>query len=333
MRLTPLFPRVLTVLTSLWLAACGGDAPAPSTDDLAEFRAPECSSPEELCLAAPAQGFQIQSVGAEIGPGVDTEYCEVVELPGTRDDAYFVRAFESQMTAGSHHLIVAAIEPDTDTDRNAEVGARVPCTGPDVFGGELVAVTGSQLPYASESFPEGVGRVYYGGQKIVFDYHYFNTSTSPIAARAAVNFHTTEPANIERISRTFGLYNLGIQIPPGMEQRFTRECTFSHDLYVHKLTRHTHQWGTDFNVWRAGGERDGELVFSSPDYETVDFPMREPMLIRAGEGLRFECAFLNTESYTLKFGLKASDEMCILFGNWYPANDDESVPDQSCFVL
>ena len=306
---------------------------SPVPIDESQFVEPQCSSPDELCLAVPENGFQIQSVGTEIAAGEDVEYCEVVALPGDEDDVYYVNAFESQMTAGSHHLIVSAIQPGTDTDDNAEVGDRVPCTGGDVFGGEIVPVTGSQLPYGYEAFPAGVGRIYRGGQKIVFDYHYFNTTPEPISARAAVNFHATDEANVTKLSKGFGFYNLGIEVPPGAEESFTGECFFDDDVYVHKLTRHTHQWGTDFNVWYAGGDKDGEMIFSSPDYETVDFPFEEPQLIPGGSGFRFECGFKNTESYTLKFGLKASDEMCILFGSWYEAAEGGSMSDQSCFLF
>jgi hypothetical protein len=324
--------RPLAVLCALAAAACSSAEPTPPEPGPLDFVAPSCASPSDVCLAAPAEGFQIRSEGTEIEPGEDVEYCEVVVLPGGADATYYVRAFESQMSVGSHHLIVAAVEPGTDTDAAAVPGDRVRCTGPDVFGGELDPVTGSQQPYGHEMFPDGVGRVYHGGQKVVFDYHYFNATSAPIAARAAVNFHTTTADRVETLSRVFGFYNLGISIAPGEEKSFTKECAFSHDVYVHKLTRHTHKWGSDFSVWRAGGEADGELVFSSPDYETVDYPMEEPVLMRAGEGYRFECSFVNTESYTLKFGVKASDEMCILFGNFYSAGD-EDVPGQGCFGL
>lgn len=328
--------RIVQAATAIAFAAlvsaCGGSE-GTEPQNIEEFTAPQCQDAEDLCLQAPEQGFQIRSDGTTIQPGQDVEYCEVVELPGSPEDEYYVRAFESQMTEGSHHLIIAAIEPGSETDANAKVGDRVECTGPDVFGGELVAVTGAQQPYANEKFPEGVGRVYHGGQKVVFDYHYFNTTSAPLHAKAAVNFHTTEKAKVERLSHSFGFVNIGIEIPPGAEESFTRECTFSHDVIVHKLTRHTHQWGTDFNVWYAGGERDGELIFSSPDYETVDFPFEEPVLIPAGQGFRFECNYINTESYPLEFGLKATDEMCILFGNWYVPETGMSVPEQGCLVL
>jgi hypothetical protein len=319
------------VFVAIALVGCSSSDP-PLASTAPEFVEPTCASPSEVCLAAPAEGFQIRSEGTQIQPGEDVEYCEVVLLPGAPEDTYYVRAFETQMSAGSHHLIVAAVDPGSATDLHAVPGDRVPCTGPDVYGGQLGPVTGAQLPYGHEAFPEGVGRVYHGGQKVIFDYHYFNATAEPIAARAAVNFHTTSADRIKKLSRVFGFYNLGIVIAPGEEASFREECAFSHDVFVHKLTRHTHKWGTRFDVWRSGGAQDGELLFSSPDYETVDFPFDEPVLVRAGEGFRFECTFVNTESYTLEFGVKASDEMCILFGSWYPAGDGE-VPGQSCFTL
>jgi len=327
---------LVSIILSPLLAGCSEPDPGPPSqpsDVEEQFHEPHCGSPQDLCLEPPASGFQIQAEGTTIEPGEDVEYCEVVLLPGSPDDVYYVNGFEAQMTEGSHHLIVSAIFPDTDTEKNAPVGERVPCTGGDVWGGELMPVTGSQQPYASEAFPSGVGRVYRGGQKVVFDYHYFNTTPEPLAARAAVNFHTTDESNVKTISRAFGFYNLGIEIPPGSEDSFTGECYFDDDVYVHKLTRHTHQWGTDFNVWYAGGERDGELIFSSPDYETVDFPFAEPQLIEGGQGFRFECGFRNTETYTLKFGLKATDEMCILFGSWYAAAEGASMAEQGCYLF
>ena len=327
----------MMVLLPLWLlSGCGVDDVnrGIGAEDVQEeqFVPPTCESPGEICLAEPELGVQIRTVGASIEPGQDVEYCEVVALPGTPEDVYYVNAFESQMTEGSHHLIVAAILPGTDTDAAAQVGDRVKCVGPDVFGGEIIPVTGSQQPYGSEKFPQNVGRTYYGGQKVVFDYHYFNTTSAPLQARAAVNFHATTADQVTKFARTFGFYNLGIEIPPGASAEFNGECFFDRDVYVHKLTRHTHQWGTDFKAWARGGAKDGQLLLESSDYETVDFPFEEPLLMPEGSGFEFSCAFDNTENYTLTFGLKASDEMCILFGAWY-VEGEQDVPEQSCYLF
>ena len=58
-----------------------------------------------LGLAKPTDGFQIRSVGAEIGPGEDLEFCEVGRLPGDPDTTYIAKSFELGNETGSHHLI------------------------------------------------------------------------------------------------------------------------------------------------------------------------------------------------------------------------------------
>jgi hypothetical protein len=237
------------------------------------------------------------------------------------------------MTDHSHHLIVAAVQPGTQTDMDTQVGMKEICNSADHFGGELEPVTGSQHPYHDETFPDGVGRIYKGGQKLVFDYHYFNTTSEPVQARGAVNFHLVDESEIDRIAQGFGFYNANIFIPAGGKADFTEECTFNQDVTVFKLVRHTHQWGTDFDAWFAGGAHDGEHIFTSPDYETTDFMLDEPVVVHAGEGFRFRCAFENTTDNLLTFGLKATDEMCILFGEWYVPNIGDAVSDQSCLIL
>ena len=318
---------VVTLCLVSIVVGCGSsDEPAGSTGGTDP---PPAACDDILCLEPPEHGFQVRSVGTSIEPGEDVEYCEIVQVPGDPSETYYVNRFESEMTLGSHHLIVAAIEPGSPTEANAAVGDRIKCFQTSAFGDDLDPVTGNQLPYHEESFPEGVGRTYRGGQLLVFDYHYFNTTPDPLAAKAAVNFHTVDADRVQKIARNFGFYNFGISIPPGEEASFTTECSFDHDILVHKLTRHTHKWGTDFTVWYAGGAREGQEIFTSPNYETVDHVFDEPITMTAGEGFRFECAFKNTEVHPLEFGVKATDEMCILFGVWWEA-DEQPAGSQSC---
>lgn len=316
--------KVVPLVVSLSVAACSSEAePPPTTVD--------CDG--ELCLAAPLNGFQMESVGDVIEPGQDIEYCEVVQIPGNADQEYWVNRFEVAMTKFSHHLIVAAVIPGSETDLNAQVGDKIPCSGVSAFGEDLMPGTGSQQPYNEEVFPEGVGRQYFGGQKLIFDYHYYNTSSEPVQARGKVNFHTTTKESVERISWPFGMLNLGFNVAPGSKLKTTAECRFNSNAYVWKLTRHTHRWGQDFDVWYAGGERDGEHLFNSPHYEDIDHVFEEPLFVPKGEGFRFSCEFTNTETYPLKFGVKATDEMCILFGDWYVENVGEGWADQGCWVF
>jgi hypothetical protein len=324
--------RLITVLSLLVAGGCGGTTDQPPGCTGPDCGTPPvCADPSKLCLPEPEAGIQMRSVGELIAPGEDVEYCEVVVLPGDASTEYYVKRFEVQMTTFSHHLIVSAAVVGSDTEAAAKPGTKKKCIGARTYGGELVPVTGSQQAYNSESYPDGVGRLYHGGQRLIFDYHYLNTSSEPIQAAAAVNFHTVPASQVERIARSFGFYNLSNEIEPDQEADFTKTCTFNHDVMVHKLTRHTHQWGTDFDVHYAGGARDGELIFSSEHYEDIRHVFPEPILMKKDEGFEFRCAFRNTNDYPLTFGLKASDEMCILFGTWFVTNEGDEVPSQGCF--
>lgn len=285
-----------------------------------------------LELAEPERGIQVRTVGTMIESGTDVEYCEVVQLPGTPDDIYYVNGFELAMSPLSHHLIVTALEPGSPGDQQAQVGDRTDCIGAEfLYGhGSVRDVFGSQQPFHEQFFPEGVGKTLRGGQKLVFDYHYFNPTEDAVPARAALNLHVVD--SIEREAYSFSFNKMSFSIPAGQTGSTSASCTFTDDVVVSSITRHTHRWGTNFSVWFAGGERDGEHIWTSRDWEhEVDFDFEEgPVTMSAGEGFRFECEFDNTTSGPLSFGLKATDEMCILFGTYWAAEPGGSVEYQTC---
>jgi hypothetical protein len=309
--------RLLLIVSLVSLVSACGEEPAP------------CD--EEPCLDVPARGIQLRSAGRTIAPGEDRELCEIVRLPGGPEDLHVVDGFELAMMPGSHHLIIAAVEPGSETEASVAEGEVIDCVGPTGFGEDVSFVTGAQLPVYEESYPAGVGKVYRGGQFLVFNYHYFNATDAPIEGRAALNLYTTD---VEAISKEMGLLafaNLDIAIPPGEARSFTGECRFDEDVLVHKLMRHTHRWGREFPVELAGGARDGELVYVSPSYEEPDHLFDEPLLVRAGDGFRFTCNYVNDTASTLEFGVKATDEMCILFGLIFSPTG-RTVADQLCAV-
>ena len=147
--------------------------------------------PDEGCglgLQPPSagKGFQVCSKGTEIGAMEDVEYCEVVTLPGTDSDTYYVNRIETQMTDYSHHLIILSAEPGSSSEAKMPDGKRVSCIGGEqAFGRGLSPVTGSQRPYSDAAFPAGVGKIYHGGQRLSFDYHYFNVTGAPVSSASS----------------------------------------------------------------------------------------------------------------------------------------------------
>ena len=75
---------------------------------------------------------------------------------------------------------------------------------------------------------------------------------------------------------------------------------------------------TTFRVYIAGGERDGELVYFTDDWEHPPIlQIDPPMLMTAGTGYRLEATYDNDEDRNLGFGLLSTDEMMMLFGAYY----------------
>jgi len=319
------------------LAACSGDPQVerpPQTEAATPKHIPE--GPDDLPV--PRKGFQVRSVGAEIGPGEDIEYCEIGELPGDPSETYFVKSIELANAAFSHHLVVSAAVPGSAADatlRALNVGDRVKCNGANYEWPDegLVGLLSAQTPYIGRDFPEGVGINLYGNQRLVFDYHYVNSSAETIRAASAFNAHTADEASIQHIATAFSFFNFTVDIPARSAKSFIAECHFKDDLTLSGLVRHTHQQGRDFSVWFSGGPQDGEHIWTSHDWKHepgYDFP--EPILMKAGDGFRYECGFENPTDSPLRYGIKGSDEMCILAGWIWPAGDAKQVPPQDCGV-
>lgn len=303
-------------------------AGAKSTPDAGSAANDACG----VGLAPPEDGFQVCTQGFPIAPG-EFEYCEVVVLPGDASDVYYAGEFETKTTPFLHHLIVLAAEPGSANEARMQKVTRVLCIGGEqAFGQGLTGVIGAQQTYRDEAYPAGVGKVFHGGQRLSFDYHYFNTTTAPIPARAALNIHRV--AQIKHVAHGFGFYNFGIDVPPGESQSFMTGCTFSADIVVYSLVRHTHRWGTDFTVWWEGGPNDGERLWRSTDWEldTEKILSEDGQLMKAGTGFRFECSYTNTTDYPLRFGITAADEMCILFGTFWNLDESHPAASQDCRV-
>jgi hypothetical protein len=176
---------------------------------------------------------------------------------------------------------------------------------------------GSQLPYQDIVYPGGVARTVIGGQMVIINYHHLNTSTGDVWGQHAIALHHVDASEVVYEARTFTFVNPAFEVPAGEERSFTSECTFDHDLQVWALTRHTHRWGTDFEVSFIGDERSGEIFWTSEHYEedtNFRFATRlgldtDTVQMKAGDGFRFTCHFDNTTDDTLRFGFEARDEM------------------------
>lgn len=317
MNVTQLTRALIVVCTSvIAFTGCGDDQHA----QLSIAAADGGDDPQYLGLATPNPGLQVRDLGTEIASGEDVEYCEVAQIPPDQPHSLYVTRFELGNAPSSHHLIISAITPSSVAEDKVAalgIGQRVPCISAEsAFGADgVVRLAGSQSPYSDQPMVAGVGRELHAGQYLVFDYHYLNSTDATVDARSAINLHTAPEAAIQNLASEFGFRNYTLAIAPDASGSYTAECHFKHDLMLGSITRHTHRWGTNFTVWFAGGDRDAEQIWTSDDWQHAnDYAFDAPVLMHAGEGLRFRCDFQNTTDHTLRFGTSATDEMCILFG-------------------
>ncbi len=324
--------RVFAFSCLILLAACAAEAGHIPTQ--AERIA---GKQIELALELPEHGFQVASVGRFIESGDELRTCEVIQLPGTPSDVYSIGRIEAAMTDRGQDLIVSAALPGSRTEAIMDVSAAVPCTrAGEAFGEELVELLSTQEPYLEQRFPAGVGRVLYGGQKLAIDTHYVNPTGEPAPALVKLSFHTVPAETIEHVAHTAGFQNLTIYTPPGGRSSHLAECIVGQDLMVSELVRRTQRRGTDFKVWIAGGERDGELLWRSTSNADPRAQLNPPLHLVAGEGLRFQCDYVNATNLELRFGINASDEMCTLNAMYWPADDDSIEPTrdpEGCLLL
>jgi hypothetical protein len=290
-----------------------------------------------LGLAAPPSGFRLKTRGAEIPAGSDRELCEVSEVPGPPGQEYIIGTTEVANGRASHHLIVSAALPDSPAEkklRELALGTQVPCVTAEIeFGQGLISVGASQTTLAKAVYPEGVGIRLRGGQRLVFDYHYFNYTDAPLMAESAAAFHAIDPAQVHNIASAFSFTNMTIDTPPNARGTFVASCRFKHDLMLQGIGRHTHTSGTDFTVWYEGGPKHGQQIWQSLDWEhDTGFYFPEPLLFKADQGFKFACSYRNDSTKPLRFGIRAKDEMCILTGAiWSPTAKAEIAP-ESCVI-
>jgi len=298
--------RLLLAAALLVFAGACGPAPKKSSDT---FQAP----------AAPANGVQLHIPPFQVAAHSEREMCRFMKAPANADGT--IVKIHMVARKNIHHAFVMAVGSDIPD-------GEVPCFGiPDeamqgVDIPEPLFASSTEVPDEKVDFPSGVGIALKAGEQLIFDYHYVNPTAQPITGEIYLNLDFAPAGAQLQPAKVYVFGNMGgIDIPAHGTESLTTTCTFPNDTHVVSVTPHMHQLGVGFKIMRYDGTQPTDTLYQTDTWDDPKTEIFDPVLdMKAGEGLTFTCDWDNTTDKAVGFGQTSKDEMCFVFGYYYPAD-------------
>lgn len=276
---------------------------------------------EPLPAPAAGTGFQLSTALFDVNPNFEREIFIRRAIGNT--DVVYVNRYEIKMRANSHHFVAYSYR---DTTNLPPMNVVRDLRNPDNSLNPLtllsmsnhVYVAGTQEPYLNYVFPAGTAMVVPANLTLDLNSHYVNRTTGVIPGEAYLNLYTVPAANVVNVVKPLDLGNQNLTIPANSRVTITKSFTFDQPRKILTLTSHCHKTGEKFVIRIKGGSRNGEIVYTSTDWEHPDIiTYTTPITLQKGEGLTSEITYNNTTNKTINFGLTSEDEMGIIFGYYY----------------
>ncbi|QJW89087.1 hypothetical protein HNV11_06630 [Spirosoma taeanense] len=302
------------------------DAGAPKTGSVADAKLLDDETVtiapfEPLPVPAAGAGVQMSIAPFDIQPNFERELF-VRKMVGNTQDIY-VNRYEIKMRSGSHHFVAydfrnRNVLPNLNDVRDLRNTDNSLNLATALSMSNHVYLAGSQAQYMDYTFPEGAALLLPAGSSLDLNSHYVNKTTTVMKGEALINLYTVDKSKVQRIIQTLDLGNTNLNIPPNGRVTLTKSFTFSKPRQILTLTSHMHKLGEKFVIKINGGSRNGEIVYTSTDWEHPDIvTFKTPITLQKGEGLTSEITYNNTTNKTVNFGLTSEDEMGIIFGYYY----------------
>ena len=302
------------------------EAGAPKTGSIADAKLLDdktvTSTPyEPLSVPAAGTGFQMTVTPFDIQPKFERELF-TRKMVGNTGDVY-VNRYEIKMRNGSHHFVAYDFRnkntlPNLNDIRDLRNADNTVNLLTALTMSNHVYLAGSQAQYQDYSFPEGAALLLPAGASLDLNSHYVNKTDGVMKGEAQINLYTVDKSKVKIVVQTLDLGNTSLNIPANNRITLTKSFTFNKARKILTLTSHMHKLGEKFVIKIKGGARDGEIVYTSTDWEHPDIiTFKTPITLQKGEGLTSEITYNNTTNKTVNFGLTSEDEMGIIFGYYY----------------
>lgn len=301
------------------------EAGAPETGKVAEVALLSDNVPSQTAFSplpkpAVGEGYQMSLGPFEVYPFFEREL--FTRQPLNNPEPIYVNRYKIRMRPGSHHFILYGFRDDKRPPMNDIRDLRNK-NGSLNFGvfaqmqNHIFNFGGSES-LEDYTFPDGTAVELPANATFDMNSHYFNRGAKSTQGEVNINLYTVPKDKVTKVLKVLDLGNESLNIPANKKTVITKNFSFAKDIKVVMLFSHTHKLAEKFEILIKGGPRDGQVVYTSANWEhpeKINYP--KPLEIKANEGLTSRITYNNFTNENVRFGLTSEDEMGIIFGYYY----------------
>ncbi len=271
-----------------------------------------------LAKPNPGEGYQIHVEAFPIHANFEKEIY-IRKALGNTEEVY-MNGFEMTARPGTHHMIAYQFLDEKDeTPMDVMYDQNSPNNALNIRSGKnAIPLFQSPAAYYNFNLPPGYAVKVPANSSFYMNSHYFNKTSKTRFGEIYANFKTIPKAQVQQELKVEYYQPDEITLPPN--KTTTMETTFLYEkkTIIPMMISHYHKLGKKFDVYIVGGARDGELVYSSTDYENpLIATFTSPIVLEAGQGFRTVVRYENTTDRTIVFGITSEDEMNIMISFEY----------------
>jgi hypothetical protein len=308
------------------LASCASHGNAPGSDAAGAGGA-------SGVLPQGTQQYTFAMDHFEVAPGAEFYKCQDVPNPFNADIA--IVKTQSTVSRGVHHMYAFQIPTAQAAFNPTPAGfpAPTPPFTPDgkktpVFdcpGGGFEFHPYFHLTQRADdtlTYPEKTGRSLKAAEAIRYNVHILNTGTAPITIAADVVVNYVKPTDVQQLAAGIFVFAATLQVPTGISTK-TFSYGVTQNINFLQMTGHMHRRGTHYEAKVKGADGTVRPLYTNDSWDeppTLNFA--PPLSLVPGDVIEYSCTYNNETAGTLTYGESAANnEMCNLFGVFFPAAD------------
>jgi hypothetical protein len=289
----------MRLLLAIAMVGCGTDVRSSGDDD-------DDSQVEDPFPPPPEPGVQITSGQMPLESGEEKTVCVFLDLPSDVD--LQVVKLEQRNSGYAHHFILfrggTAHEPGVGDCPSTLFIQHAP-----IYPG-----TRNQPAFA---MPDGVAIPLAKRQPLILQLHLLNAGDTPVVEELRMNIYAGDPADSYQRAGVVGGSDFDFEIPAHQQFTATQRCYLTSAMKLFALTSHSHSRTLSFDVLANVSTMP---IYHNESWSEPQVGQYAPALeLGTFSWLEFSCTWFNETDAPIRYGETADDEMCMMFGYYYPA--------------